>query len=146
MAYATVQDLTDLLGYPAPANGQVLLDRASRDIDRAVQCAVYDTDDNGLPTLPLIVTALKQATLEQVAYQLEIGNTDGIAHGLQSGVPSGTSAGTVQLSRGPSTGGATVDQPWLGDQARQILQVAGLLGQEPQTSDFHSIWIWITAP
>jgi hypothetical protein len=148
MAYATVQDLddSDVLGYPAPANAQVLLARASRDVDRAIQCAVYDTDDQGLPTLPLIVTALKQATCEQVAYQLEIGNVDGIAHGLQSGVPSGSSAGLVELSRGPSTGGATVDQPWLGDQARQILRVAGLIGQEPQTSDFHSIWIWIQAP
>jgi hypothetical protein len=145
VAYATTQDLSALLGY-APANGQVLLDRASRDIDRALQCAVYNVDDNGLPTDAANVTALKQATLEQVAYQLEIGNKDGINHGLQSGVPSGTSAAAVQLSRGPSTGGATVDQPWLGDQPRQILGAAGLLGQEPQTSDFHSIWIWITAP
>lgn len=147
MAYATTQDLAAVLGYAVPANGQVLLDRASRDIDRAIQCAVYNTDaTTGLPTDAPIITALKQATLEQVAYQLEIGNTDGIAHGLQSGVPSGASAGGVDLSRGPSTGGATVDQPWLGDQPRQILRVAGLLGQEPQTSDFHSIWIWIQAP
>jgi hypothetical protein len=145
MAYATVQDLGGVLSY-TPANGQVLLDRASRDIDRAIQSAVYDVDDNGLPTLAAVITALKEATCEQVAYQLEIGNKDGIAHGLQSGVPSGTSAGSVQLSRGPSTGGATVDQPWLGDQARQILRAAGLLGQEPQTSDFRSIWIWITVP
>jgi hypothetical protein len=145
MAYATVEDLPGVLGYPAPANGQVLLDRASRDIDRAIQCAVYDVDDNGMPTKAAIVTALKEATLEQVAYQLEIGNADGIAHGLQSGVPSGSSAGLVELSRGPSTGGATVDQPWLADQARQILRVAGLLGQEPQTSDVNSTWIWITA-
>jgi hypothetical protein len=148
MAYATTQDLTNsnVLGYAAPANAQVLLARASRDVDRAIQSAVYDTDDNGLPTDAAIATALMEATCEQVAYQLEIGNTDGIAHGLQSGVPSGASAGGVDLSRGPSTGGATVDQPWLGDQPRQILRVAGLLGQEPQTSDFHSIWIWIQAP
>lgn len=146
MAYATVQDLTALLGYTAPANGQVLLDRASRDIDRAIQSAVYDVDDQGLPTVVAIATALKQATCEQVAYQLEIGNVDGIAHGLKSGVPSGTSAGLVELSRGPSTGGATVDQPWLAEQAQIILRQAGLLGQEPQMSDFHSVWIWIQAP
>jgi hypothetical protein len=145
MAYATTQDLDGVLSY-TPNNAQVLLDRASRDIDRAIQSAVYDVDGNGLPTLPLITTALKEATLEQVAYQLEIGNKDGIAHGLQSGVPSGTSAGLVEVSRGPSTGGATVDQPWLADQAAWILRQAGLLGQEPQTSDFHSIWIWIQAP
>lgn len=145
MAYATVQDLTDssVLGYDAPPNAQVLLDRASRDIDRAIQCAVYDVDDAGLPTLAAVTEALKEATCEQVAYQLEIGNTDGIAHGLQSGVPSGASAGGVELSRGPSTGGATVDQPWLGDQPRHILRVAGLLGQEPQVGDGGSVWITV---
>lgn len=145
MAYATVQDLDGPLDY-VPANAQILLDRASRQIDRAIQCAVYDVDDNGLPTLAAVATALKDATVEQVAYNLEVGNKTGIPHGLQSGVPSGGSAGEVSLSRGLSAGGATVDQPWLGDQPRQILQQAGLLGQEPQTSDFHSIWIWITAP
>lgn len=147
MAYATTQDLAAVLGYAVLANGQVLLDRASRDIDRALKCAVYNVNaTTGLPTDAPVIKALKEATCEQVAYQLEIGNKDGINHGLQAGVPSGTSAGSVQLSRGPSTGGATVDQPWLGDQPRQILRQAGLLGQEPQTSDFHSIWIWITAP
>ena len=146
MAYATAQDLSPgVLDY-LPNNAQILLDRASRQIDQAIECAVYDVDANGLPTLALIVMALKQATCEQVAYNLEVGNKNGIPHGLQSGVPSGTSAGSVQLSRGLSAGGATVDQPWLGDQARWILRQAGLLGQEPQTSDFRSIWIWITAP
>lgn len=144
MAYATVQDLidSDALGFEPPPNAQVLLDRASRDVDRAIQCAVYDTDTDGMPTDAKVTTALKEATCEQVAYQLEIGNTDGIAHGLQSGVPSGSSAGSVELSRGPSTGGATADQPWLGDQARQILRQAGLLRQ-PQVGDGGSS-VWIT--
>lgn len=133
MAYATVQDLRELLGYTA-GNAQVLLDRASRDVDRAINSALYPVDaGTGLPTEAVVATALMQATLEQVAYQLEVGNTSGIAHGLQSGVPSGTSAGAVELSRGPSTGGASVDQPWLGAQAEWILRQAGLRGQPPQT-------------
>jgi hypothetical protein len=140
-----VQDLTDssVLGYDVPPNAQVLLDRASRDIDRAIQCAIYDVDDAGLPTLAAVTEALREATCEQVAYQLEIGNTDGIAHGLQSGVPSGASAGGVELSRGPSTGGATADQPWLGDQPRHILRTAGLLGPGPQVGDGGSVWIMV---
>lgn len=145
MAYATTQDLAGVLDY-TPNNAQVLLDRASRQIDRAIQCAVYNVDGNGMPTDAAVITALKDATCEQVAYMLEVGNTAGIAHGLKAGVPSGASAGTVELSRGPSTGGASADQPWLAEQAEIILRQAGLLGQEPQTSDFHSIWIWIQAP
>jgi hypothetical protein len=137
MAYATVQDLTDsgVLGYTgeAPANAQVLLDRASRDVDRAINSAVYSVDDDGLPTDSAVAEALKEATLEQVAYQLEEGNTNGIRHGLQSGVPSGSSAGLVELSRGQSAGGSTADAPWLGDQAEWILRQAGLRGQAPQT-------------
>ncbi|MCW2639526.1 MAG: hypothetical protein JWP76_1832 [Dactylosporangium sp.] len=132
MAYATVQDLTDELGF-TPGNGQILLDRASRDVDRAINSAIYATDSTGQPTDPTITKALKEATLEQVAYQLEVGNTDGIRHGLQSGVPSGASAGGVSLSRGQSVGGATSDLPWLADQAEWILRQAGLRGQPPQT-------------
>lgn len=127
MAYATVQDLAGLLGYEAPANGQTLLDRASRQIDRALESTTYDVDSSGNPTDAAVIAALKDATLEQVAYQLEVGNADGIPHGLQSGVPAGSSAGLVELSRGPSTGGATVDQPWLAEQASIILrQVQGI--------------------
>lgn len=124
MAYASVQDLGGVLDGYTPSNAQVLLDRASRDIDRALQCATYDVDSNGDPTDTQVLAALRDATLEQVAYQLEIGNKSGIAHGLQGGVPSGTSAGDISLSRGPSTGGATADQPWLAEQAAWILRQA----------------------
>jgi hypothetical protein len=132
MAYATVQDLVTLLGY-TPGNAQVLLDRASRDVDRAIQSAVYAVDDDGLPIESTIARALQEATLEQVAYNLEAGNKTGIRHDLQSGVPSGGSAGDISLSRGPSVGGATGDLPWLADQADWILRQAGLRGQAPQT-------------
>jgi hypothetical protein len=140
VAYATVGDLDGPLDY-VPANAQVLLDRASRQIDRAIQCAIYDVDDDGLPTDAAVTTALKEATCEQVAYNLEVGNKSGIPHGLQSGVPSGSSAGEIALSRGPSAGGASADQPWLGDQAASILRTAGLLGPGPQVGDGGSAWI-----
>lgn len=132
MAYATVGELTTALGY-APVNGQQLLNRASRDVDRAIQCATYETDSGGLPTDPAVLAALKTATLEQVAYQLTVGNADGVAHAMQSGVPSNESAGSISLSRGPSSGGSTDGLPWLGEQAGWVLRQAGLLGQAPYT-------------
>lgn len=132
MAYATVQDLDGPLDY-VPANAQVLLDRASRQIDRAIQSAVYAVNTDGYPTDAAVAEALKTATCEQVAFNLEVGNKNGIPHDLQSGVPSGTSAGEIGLSRGGSVGGATGDLPWLSDQAAQILRQAGLIGQAPQT-------------
>lgn len=126
MAYATVEQLDGVLDY-TPDGAQRLLDRASRDVDRALLCGVYDITD------PAIVTALKEATLEQVAYQLEIGNSKGITHGLQGGVPNATSAGSVDLSRGTSVGGSSSQMPWLGAQAFAVLQTAGLIGQGPFT-------------
>ncbi|TDB86276.1 hypothetical protein E1264_18450 [Actinomadura sp. KC216] len=126
MSYATVVELTAHLGY-APEGAQRLLDRASRDVDRALLCSVYDATDTA------VTDALKAATLEQVAYQLTIGNVDGIAHGMQPGVPTGSSAGAVDLSRGTSVGGASAGLPWLADQAFVELQRAGLTGQGPLT-------------
>lgn len=144
MAYATSTDLNDTLGY-TPDNATVLLDRASRQIDRAIQCAVYDVDDNGDPTDATITAALLAATVEQVCYQLDIGNKTGISHGLQAGVPSSTSAGEVALSRGQSAGGSSADMPWLAEQAAWILREAGLIGQEPQVGDVSSAYVWVSA-
>lgn len=123
MAYATSTDLSDTFGF-TPNNAQVLLDRASRDIDRALQTATYDVDGDGLPTDAAVAAAFKAAVVEQVAYYLEQGNKDGIRHGLQSGVPSNVSAGEIALSRGPSVGGDTTGLDWLGDQAQWILRSA----------------------
>lgn len=138
MAYATAVELEDGTGtHPGlgylPTNADQLLYRASRDVDRATQCATYETDEDDLPTDPVVLQALKEATIEQVAYQLTVGNTDGVVHAMQSGVPSNESAGSVSLSRGPSSGGSTDGLPWLGVQAGWILRQAGLLGQAPYT-------------
>jgi hypothetical protein len=133
--YATVEELTGVdgpLDY-TPVNAQQLLDRASRDVRRATKCATYDVDGDDLPTDPVVLAAMKAATLEQVCFNLTAGNSEGIRHGLQSGVPSSTSAGEIDLSRGQSVGGATSGLSWLGDQPFEILQEAGLTGQAPYT-------------
>ena len=73
MAYATVDDLVPDYVTPAPANAQLLLTRATRRVDQALLCAVYDVDEDGIPTDPDHVTALRDATCEQVAAWVEAG-------------------------------------------------------------------------
>lgn len=124
MAYATVEQLDAHLGY-LPEGAARLLDRASWDIDRLLRCAVYDVEDEA------IVEALKVATCEQVAYQLEQGNASGIRHGMQPGVPTGSSAGGVDLSRGQSVGGNTSGQPLIADHAFAVLAGVGIRFQGP---------------
>jgi hypothetical protein len=130
MPYATEAELTAFLGY-APVGGAALLDRASRDIDAALLCSRYDVDSGGDPTDADVIAALNAATLEQVLYQLEQGNTKGVRHGMQPGVPSGTSAGEVDLSRGQSVGGSTERLLRLGEQVWTILQTAQLVPEGP---------------
>ena len=133
MAYATVTELTDFMDpEPAPANAARLLDRASRDIDRALKCSVYDVDTAGLPTDQAVADALREATLEQVAWRLAQGDDEGLG---VAGMYSSVSIGSVTLSRGSGSGGrsggsASED---LSEQAEQILDGAGLLGFEPWT-------------
>lgn len=130
-AYATVEELTAFMDGHEPPGAQRLLDRASRDIDRVLLCATYDVGDDGVATDTDVAAAIKAATLEQVAYQLTLGNVDGIRHGMQSGVPTGSSAGAVDLSRGKSTGGDSSEDPLIGDQAWAALQGAGIKFQGP---------------
>lgn len=130
MAYATVEQLVAALGH-TPVGAQALLNRASGDIDAALLCSIYDVDDDGNPTDADVTAALRDATLEQVQYQLEAGNRRGIRHGLQSGVPSSSSAGEVDLSRGQSAGGSTTGLSRVGEQAWTILVSAGLTGEGP---------------
>lgn len=126
MAYATLEQLAEHLDPdPAPANSQRLLDRASRDVDSELLCAVYDVDASGMPTKQEHIDALREATLEQVSWRLSQGDDDGLPSGYQS-----VSIGSVTLSRGSGATGGVVR---LGDQARQILASAGLTGQEPWT-------------
>lgn len=127
MAYATVGQLTDVLGY-APANASVLLDRASRDIDRALLTAVYDNTD------ATIVAALQAATIEQVAWRLEMGNDRGISHDNLA-TASGPAAGAITVGRSgaprPAYGEPTTSKPALAEQAYLALQAAGLTAWGP---------------
>ncbi|AYF30611.1 hypothetical protein CSH63_24835 [Micromonospora tulbaghiae] len=121
MAYATITQLNDKLGR-TPSNAQQLLDRASRDVDRALLCAVYDPQD------PAVVTALREATLEQIAANLTHGNSTGLG---------GTRRGGFSIGRLSVQAGSSDDPPvkigTLWEQAWTILQAAGLTGHQPQS-------------
>ncbi len=127
-AYASQQDLADAGLIPMPANADLLLQRASRAIDRALFTSVYDITDTD------VVEALKQATVEQVLGTLAGGDTAGL--GVTSKVSQfsiGKVSATKQLtsssggSSGAPTTGGVVDQAWT------ILAMAGLTG--------HAAWM-----
>ncbi|WP_370446812.1 hypothetical protein [Micromonospora sp. LHW51205] len=120
-SYATVAELADKLGR-TPVNAAQLLIRASRDVDRALLCAVYDSTDTA------VVAAIKEATLEQVAANLTHGNSTGLG-GTRRG---GFSIGRLSVQAG-SSDDAPVRIGSLWEQAWTILQAAGLTGHGPQS-------------
>jgi hypothetical protein len=125
VAYATVDQLTDYpVTVPAGVDAELLLRRASRDIDQALLTAIYD------PTDPAVVTALMEATCEQVAGILDSGDRTGTG----AATPAASfSIGkvSVQRSGGSASQASQIGPLW--PRAWQILQQAGLTGQGPQT-------------
>jgi len=123
-AYASVDDLTEHLGR-TPANAAQLLVRASRDVDRALLCAVYDPED------PDVVAALRMATLEQVAANLDMGNLSG--NGRTSG--GGFTLGRLSVQpASQDSEGAPRRIGTLWEQAWSVLQAAGLTGHGPMVA------------
>lgn len=123
-SYASLDDLTDAISPRAlPANAAQLLIRASRDIDRALLCAIYD------PTDPDVQATLAEATAEQAAGNINAGDTTGLgaaAGGFTIGRIS-VQAKTGQREAAPRRIGVLWEQAW------DVLQLAGLTGQGPQT-------------
>ncbi|MFD1940536.1 hypothetical protein ACFSKW_54685 [Nonomuraea mangrovi] len=134
MAYATIADLVPAYVDPEPADAELLLTRASRLVDGALLTAVYPVDEDGLPTETAHVTALKEATCEQVAAWLEAGETGTGATAEYRDVQ----IGSVRLARGgrgseTGAGGGGSAAARLAPQALLILQQAQLTGHEPYT-------------
>jgi hypothetical protein len=108
--YATLADLeahhAGRPGWTPPAepNAGRLLARASREVDRILTAigAWYETDPvTLLPTHATVITALRDATCEQVGWWQETGDESGAA-----GIYQSVSIGSVQLSRGSGSGTA----------------------------------------
>jgi hypothetical protein len=120
-AYAAQADLVGVVN-PIPATADLLLVRASRAIDRALLTAVYDRTD------PVMIAALKAATVEQLAGTLAGGDKQGL--GVATAPPQSFTIGRLAVQKpaaatsAPTTGGI-VDQAW------SILQAAGLTGHAP---------------
>lgn len=126
--YATLAELAEHLTPDAPpANGARLLVRASRRVDGALLCAVYDVDaTTGLPTKQTIVEALRDATLEQISYWLETGDDEGLAGSVVS-----AKIGSASVQRGGA--GASSESGQLCGAALDVLATAGLTGQGPRS-------------
>ena len=106
--YATTTQLANALHEAPPLNSVQLLTDASRALDDALKTAVYDTDDDGMPTNADVAAAFAEAVCAIVEWWGETGDPVGADGGWDS-----VSAGPVSLSRGsgstaaaPISGGA----------------------------------------
>lgn len=134
VSYATVADLVPKYIAVEPADAELLLERATILVDDNIVCAIYETDEDGLPTDAALVTALMRAVCEQVAAWKASGVEDGTGAAAQW---ANVSIGSASLGRrstsggGAAGGGSAAD--CLAPQPAKILRLAGLLGQEPYT-------------
>jgi hypothetical protein len=132
-AYATADDLAAFvpatITVPDEPEATRLLTHASEAVDGLLLTALYDTDDDGLPTDAEVIVALRDATCAQALWWLETGDEDGAQGQYQS-----VSIGSVSLTRagaGSSQGVTTSATQTVSSRASEILRLAGLLQQGP---------------
>lgn len=133
--YADAADFTTWTGVTAPAGITRILRAAGRRVDQMLLTAVYDVDSTtGLPTDADVLAVLRDATCEQAAYQVAIGDPYGVG---TAGLFSSFSIGGLSATRGKSasaTGGSSSGvPPRFSTEAYEILQQAGLTGMSPLT-------------
>lgn len=80
-SYATIKDLVRYTRKAAPDNAAELLVQASQLVRDATMCAVYPTDNDGIPTETFVQHALRDAACAQVGFwvKLKIDPTLGMA-------------------------------------------------------------------
>ncbi|MEQ4610686.1 hypothetical protein ABMX48_31735 [Streptomyces cavourensis] len=94
--YATTTDLANALKEAPPLNAQKLLERASELLDSDfLLTAIYDVDDDGMPTHPLVISGFRDAVCAQVEFWGEVGEETDISGPLQ-----GAQIGSVNLQFG----------------------------------------------
>lgn len=128
--YATTTQLADYTGEALPTGAARLLRRASRRVDDLLRTAVYDVDDDGLPTGTAVAAALAEATCAQVEWWGEIGDDGG--NGAVAAL-AGAQIGSVKLPGGGGGMGGGI--PDYAPDAVAILQRAGLTSAGPQIPD-----------
>lgn len=129
--YATVRDYAAFLeedpdSYTAPPRLDADLESASQLVRRCTKTAVYQTDEDGIPTEPQVAEAFTAATCAQAEWFQEIGDNTGVG-----GFYNSMSIGSVALAgaRGSDVPGGGR----LAAKAATILDNAGLLGNPPYT-------------
>jgi hypothetical protein len=124
--YATTADYATHLRAAPPTGARRALAEASRDVDDMLLTAVYDVDDDGLPTDPAVAAALRDATVIQADYRRGLGDP----HGRDAGRIVAGQIGSVSVTRSgtPSGQGAPAR---FASKAWQVLQQAGLVGYGP---------------
>lgn len=123
--YATLSDLAAWLGDVPPDNAARLLITATRRVDLALTGAWYPVDDDGMPTDPICIAALRDAVCAQVAWWVETGDSTGSGAGAEW---ADVTIGKLRLARTTGTSGAGATKPpRLAADALDILTVAGLL-------------------
>lgn len=109
------------------ARVQVMLQRASEDIDMALVAAVYPVNPNGMPTDPMVIDVFMRACSAQCQFLLADNDPAGVKRQYSS-----TNMGGVSQSRVASMTG--LQMPPLAPRAAQILHVGGVLPSAPLIS------------
>lgn len=125
--YATSDDYTGWSGdtVTLPARLTYLLQVASQVIDMACVGAVYDTDDTTqLPTDPDVAALLCLATVQQVAFMIDIDDDTGVKQRM-----SNVSMGGLTITRASGMSGMAL--PPLGPLPLMTLLTAGVLTTSP---------------
>lgn len=128
--YATPDEYADWLGVDDPPTGsETALRRASMVVDQMLLGAVYDVDDDRLPTNADVVEALRDATCAQAEYARATGDASlvGAAGITQVSIGSLSYTKAATGTAATTTGGNGRWSPT----AWEILQQAGLTGHVP---------------
>lgn len=129
--YATTADYAHHLLTSTPTGAKRALWVASKMVDEMLLTAVYDVDDDNMPTDVDVIIAMRNATCEQA----EFASTGGDRYVIGATRPSSFSLGKLSVTRpapsaGAGLGGLGPRGEW-SPRAWATLQAAGLTGHEP---------------
>lgn len=117
--YANTSDYAKYLRAAPPANSRLALAKASAAVDDMLLTALYDTDDDGMPTDAAVIAALKEATCVQAQD----------ARAAKAAAAGSFSIGSLSVTRSaPQT---VREEDYRSPRAWRVLQRAGLTGHAP---------------
>jgi hypothetical protein len=135
LIYATPEELAAEPWSSNPANAATLLRSASVLVAQATRGTVYDVDDVGMPTAPLVLGAFRDAVCSQAVTWAALGidpTTVGVETGTAGRVVASKSLGPGSISYAGEDAAAArraLVSTSLTAEARGILGAAGLLNR-----------------